>query len=237
MNKKKLWQRLVITHTIGDFNIFILTDNTIRSIALIQEAHKKADNNFNDFVAQLYEREFKTQEKAKKERIKQAKEKAIEEQRKLEEKIKQDNERARQEAEAIDQARERERKNATVSSDYNPQNPNNTETRIQTPKAPQPNTSSVIGNDWSSVSPEQASAYMSARTGVSASTWQQIIYKESTNNPTVTNSIGCYGYLQLHPVHGSVSTMSPQQYLDTAVAVYNSQGLSAWEVVTNGSVQ
>ena len=26
---------------------------------MIQEAHKKADNNFNDFVAQLYEQEFK----------------------------------------------------------------------------------------------------------------------------------------------------------------------------------
>ena len=37
---------------------------------MIQEAHKKADNNFNDFVAQLYEQEFKMQEKAKEEHIK-----------------------------------------------------------------------------------------------------------------------------------------------------------------------
>ena len=187
-------------------------------------------------MAQLYEQEFKTQERAKEEHIKQAKEKALEEQRNLEEKHKQDIERQRQETEAINQARERERKNGTVSNDSNTQNTTNTEVEIQTPETPQPDTSTAIGNDWSQVSPEQASSYMSARTGVSTSTWQQIIYRESTNNPTVTNSIGCFGYFQLHPVHGSVSTMTPQQYLDTAVSVYNSQGLSAWEVVTLGTV-
>ena len=52
---------------------------------LIQQAHKRANNNFNDVVAQLYQQEFKTQEKAKYEHIKQAKEKAIEEQRNSEE--------------------------------------------------------------------------------------------------------------------------------------------------------
>lgn len=187
-------------------------------------------------MAQLYEQEFKTQKKAKEEHIKQAKEKAIEEQRQLEEKHKQDIERARQKAEAINQDRERERKNATVQSDTNPQNTDNTEARIQAPETPQPTTSTAIGNDWYQVSPEQASTYMSARTGVPISTWQQIIYRESTNNPLVTNSIGCFGYLQLHPVHGNVSGMTPQQYLDTAVGVYNSQGLSAWEVTTNGMV-
>lgn len=48
---------------------------------MIQFAHKKADKGFNDIVAQLYEQEFKTQEKAKYEHIRQAREKAIEEQR------------------------------------------------------------------------------------------------------------------------------------------------------------
>ena len=52
--------------------IFILTDDTIRSIVLIQQAHKMANNNFNDIVAQLYQQEFKTQEKAKYEHIRQA---------------------------------------------------------------------------------------------------------------------------------------------------------------------
>lgn len=206
------------------------------SIYYIQQAQKQADSQFNDVIAQLYKDAKEDAEKTKEEHIKQAKEKAIEEQRKLEEKIKQDNERARQEAEAINQARERERKNATVQSDTNSQNTDNPEAGIQAPEAPQQTTSTVIGNDWSKVSPEQASQYMSAKTGVSASTWQQIIYRESTNNPTVTNSIGCFGYLQLHPAHGNVSGMTPKQYLDTAVSVYNSQGLSAWEVVTLGMV-
>lgn len=93
---------------------------------------------------------------------------------------------------------------------------------------------SIIGSTWSEVSPEAAANYMASKTGVPASRWMAIIYHESTNNPTVTNSIGCFGYLQLHPVHGAVSQMTPQQYLDTAVGVYQSQGLAAWEVVTMG---
>lgn len=52
---------------------------------MIQFAHKRADKNFNDIVAQSYQQEFKTQEKAKHEHIRQAKEKAIEEQRVSEE--------------------------------------------------------------------------------------------------------------------------------------------------------
>lgn len=92
-----------------------------------------------------------------------------------------------------------------------------------------------LGATWDAVSPLQASEYMASKTGVSVDRWLAIIYAESTNNPYVTNSIGCYGYLQLHPVHGAVSQMTPQQYLDTAVNIANSpQGLSAWEVVTMG---
>ena len=220
----------------GDKIIFLLTDPTLISINHIQKAQKQADSGFNDVIAQLYQETLKAQQEAKEEHIKQAKEKAIEEQRQLEEKHEQDIERARQEAEAINQVRERDRENATVQNNSNPQNTDNTEVNIQTSEPTQQTASSVIGNDWSQVSPEQASQYMSAKTGVSASTWQQIIYRESTNNPTITNSIGCFGYLQLHPVHGNVSSMTPQQYLDTAVSVYNSQGLSAWEVVTLGMV-
>ena len=44
---------------------------------MIQFAHKRADKGFNDIVAQLYDQEFKTQEEAKYEHIKQAKEKAV----------------------------------------------------------------------------------------------------------------------------------------------------------------
>ena len=38
---------------------------------MIQFAHKRADKSFNDIVAQLYEQELKTQEKAKYEHIRQ----------------------------------------------------------------------------------------------------------------------------------------------------------------------
>ncbi|WP_185961762.1 hypothetical protein [Lactococcus lactis] len=40
-----------------------------------------------------------------------------------------------------------------------------------------------IGFEWSSVSPEQASQYMASKTGVSAGKWLDVIYKESSGNP------------------------------------------------------
>lgn len=91
-----------------------------------------------------------------------------------------------------------------------------------------------VGSTWDNVSPLQASQYMASKTPVSVDRWLAIINAESSNDPYIVNSLGCYGYLQLHPVHGVVSQMTPQQYLETAVQVYNSQGLSAWEVVTIG---
>ena len=221
--------------------MILLTDPTLVSINHIQQAHKQADNGFNDIVAQLYKKEFSKQEKAKQEHIKKAKEKTIAEQTKERERLeKEDGEaRAREQTERDKQldreCTEQEALQRTESTNNaNVQDtPSNAVQAIETSAQ---STSSTIGSNWSQVSPERASQYMSARTGVPASTWQAIIYAESTNNPTVTNSIGCYGYLQLHPVHGSVNTMTPQQYLDTAVGVFNSQGLSAWEVTTNGMV-
>ena len=172
--------------------IFILTDDTTRSIALIQFAHKKADKGFNDIVAQLYEQEFKTQEKAKYEHIKQAKEKAIEE----------------QQAEADRIEREQE---------------------VSLEVVPNTATNSNVGTDWSSVSPEQASEYLASKTGVSASKWIDVIYKESSGNPYALNSLSCYGLLQImQSVHGQVSNLSPQDYLDKAVSIYQDSGGSAW---------
>ena len=221
--------------------MILLTDPTLVSINHIQQAHKQADNGFNDIVAQLYKQEFSKQEKAKEERIKQAKEKAIEQQKAETERVAKEISETRriEQAKRDEQAnRERAKQEALQRAESDSINsaqdtPNDA---VQVAETPVQSASSTIGSNWSEVSPEQASTYMSAKTGVPAGTWQQIIYRESTNNPTVTNSIGCFGYLQLHPVHGSVSTMTPQQYLDTAVGVYNSQGLSAWEVVTLGMV-
>lgn len=225
--------------------MILLTDPTLVSINHIQQAHKQADNGFNDIVAQLYKEEFSKQEKAKEEHIKQAKKKAIGIQR-IEEgnrkKTEQEAERVRKEqfeaereAARVKQQAERERQEASQREAGNNQS-NQTGQGFRENSISEQQSGGIIGNSWSEVSPEQASQYMASKTGVPASKWQAIIYAESTNNPYVTNQIGCYGYLQLHPVHGNVSGMTPQQYLDTAVGVFNSQGLKAWEVTTNGMV-
>ena len=156
---------------------------------MIQFAHKKADKGFNDIVAQLYDQEFKTQEKAKYEHIRQAKEKALEEQR-------------------IEAEREQE---------------------VSLEVVPNTATNGNVGTDWSSVSPEIAANYMSSKTGASASKWLDIIYKESSGNPYVENPIGCWGLLQINQsVHGQVSNLSPQAYLDKAVSIYQGSGGTAW---------
>ena len=164
---------------------------------MIQFAHKKADKGFNDIVAQLYDQEFKTQEEAKYEHIRQAKEKALEEQR-----------RAEDDRIAREHDKETEQPNIDV---------------------PNTETNSIIGSDWSSVSPEQASQYIAIKTGVSSSKWLDVIYKESSGNPYVENPIGCWGLLQINQsVHGQVSQLSPQEYLDKAVSIYQGSGGTAW---------
>ena len=164
-----------------------------------------ADKGFNDIVAQLYEQEFKTQEKAKYEHIRQAKEKAIEEQRVEAEK--------QAEADRIEREQLESERDQEVSIEA----------------APNTETNSIIGSDWSSASPEQASQYIAIKTGVSASKWLDIIYKESSGNPYVENPIGCWGLLQINQrVHGQVSNLSPQAYLDKAVSIYQGSGGTAW---------
>lgn len=68
-------------------------------------------------------------------------------------------------------------------------------------------------------------------TGTSVDTWLYIIYAESSNNPTITNSIGCYGYFQIHPVHGMPQGASVDTQIEYAIKIYNSQGFGAWEVM------
>ena len=179
---------------------------------MIQKAHKKADKGFNDIVAQLYEQEFKTQEKAKYEHIRQAKEKALEERRRIEaEKRAEDDRIAREHDKATEQPNTERAQEVSIEA------------------APNTETNSIIGSDWSSVSPEQASEYLASKTGVSASKWLDVIYKESSGNPYVENPIGCWGLLQINQsVHGQVSNLSPQAYLDKAVSIYQGSGGTAW---------
>ena len=172
---------------------------------MIQNAHKKADKGFNDIVAQLYEQEFKTQEKAKYEHIRQAKEKALEEQRVEAEKRAEDDRIAREQLEA-----EREQEVSLEVMQNTATNGN-------------------VGTDWSSVSPEIAANYIASKTGVGASKWLDVIYKESSGNPYVENELSCWGLLQImQSVHGQVSNLSPQDYLDKAVSIYQGSGGTAW---------
>ena len=172
---------------------------------MIQKAHKKADKGFNDIVAQLYEQEFKTQKKAKYEHIKQSKEKALEEQQAEADRI------AREHDKATEQPNTERAQEVSIEA------------------APNTATNSNIGTDWSSVSPEIAANYIASKTGVSASKWLDVIYKESSGNPYVENPIGCWGLLQINQsVHGQVSNLSPQAYLDKAVSIYQGSGGTAW---------
>ena len=155
-------------------------------------------------MAQLYDQEFKAQEKAKYEHIKQAKAKAIEEKQ--------------AEADRIEREQLEAERTKEVSGEYENE-------RV----VPNEATNGIIGTDWSSVSPEQASEYLASKTGVSASKWLDVIYKESSGNPYVENELSCWGYLQIiQSVHEQVSNLSPQEYLDKAVSIYQGSGGTAW---------
>ncbi|MGA3234217.1 LysM peptidoglycan-binding domain-containing protein [Lactiplantibacillus pentosus] len=82
-------------------------------------------------------------------------------------------------------------------------------------------TSSYTGSNLKSYVLSQ----MQSRTGVSASTWNMIITRESGWNTTVKNSTsGAYGLFQnMHISSGSV-----EDQVNAAVSLYNAQGMAAW---------
>ena len=162
-------------------------------------------------MAQLYDQEFKTQEEAKYEHIRQAKEKALEEQRVEAEKRAEDDRIAREHDKATEQPNAERAQEVSIEV------------------APNTETNSIIGSDWSSVSPEIAANYIASKTGLSASKWLDVIYKESSGNPYVENELSCWGLLQINQsVHGQASNLSPQEYLDKAVSIYRGSGGTAW---------
>ena len=71
-----------------------------------------------------------------------------------------------------------------------------------------------------------AAAQMAAATGVSQSTWESIIARESNGDHTVANSSGASGLFQTMPGWGSTATVEDQ--IQSALNAYNAQGLSAW---------
>ena len=191
---------------------------------MIQFAHKRANNNFNDIVAQLYQQEFKTQEKAKYEHIKQAKEKALEEQRISEENKRRTEAEKQAESDRISREHDKTTEQPDTERTQEVSDENENERGV-----PNTTTSDTIGSDWPSVSPEIAASYMSSKTGVSAGKWLDVIYKESSGNPYVENGLSCWGLLQImQSLHGQVSNLSPQDYLDKAVSIYQGSGGTAW---------
>ncbi|TKV02079.1 hypothetical protein, partial [Citrobacter sp. TBCS-14] len=82
-----------------------------------------------------------------------------------------------------------DREKSIIQNDTDSQDTDNSKAGLQIEEPAQQTTSSVIGSDWSQVSPEIAANYMSSKTGVSASKWLDVIYKESSGNPYVENEL------------------------------------------------
>ena len=67
---------------------------------------------------------------------------------------------------------------------------------------------------------------MAARTGVSASTWEHIIARESNGQLHARNASGAAGLFQTMPGWGSTGSVNDQ--INAAYKAYKAQGLSAW---------
>ena len=72
----------------------------------------------------------------------------------------------------------------------------------------------------------EAARIMEQRTGVTATTWELIIARESNGDPNAANPSGARGLFQTMPFHGSTATVDDQ--IEAAVRAYKAQGLSAW---------
>ena len=71
-----------------------------------------------------------------------------------------------------------------------------------------------------------AAARMAEMTGVSASTWENIIARESNGQVDAYNPSGASGLFQTMPGWGSTATVEDQ--IQAAYRAYSAQGLSAW---------
>ncbi|MBP2624129.1 LysM peptidoglycan-binding domain-containing protein [Streptococcus oricebi] len=71
-----------------------------------------------------------------------------------------------------------------------------------------------------------AAARMAELTGVPASTWENIIARESNGQVNAYNPSGASGLFQTMPGWGSTATVDDQ--IAAAQRAYNAQGLSAW---------
>lgn len=221
----------------------ILTPIILEDIQHIQKANKSHERAFESIIDKVYREDKERKEKAENDRKKKE---AILHKQRLEKRKAEEAKRAKakERHDAEDRARRGAEQRATAEELPSGNNESvregvandaRLESGIDKREANDTNgissrsVSGGLGSTWSEVSPEQASQYMAQGTGVSADVWAGVIYRESSNNPTIVNEIGCFGYLQLHPVHGASSTWTPQQYLDKAIEIYNTAGAGSWE--------
>ena len=107
---------------------------------------------------------------------------------------------------------------STASSSTNKQSSNTSSSKTSTTSS---SSTSYTGSNLK----EYVLSQMESRTGVSSSTWNMIITRESNWQPTVRNSTsGAYGLFQnMHISSGSV-----EQQVNAAVSLYKAQGMAAW---------
>lgn len=200
----------------------ILTPIILEDIEHIQGANTSHERAFESIIDKVYREEKERKEKAENDRKKKE---AILHKQRLEKRKAEADKRAKEIERRNEEDRRRREAEQRSTAEEVPRTDNDS-SRERGKSAP---VAGFIGSTWSEVSPERASQYMAQGTGVSADVWAGVIYRESSNNPTIVNEIGCFGYLQLHPVHGASSTWTPQQYLDKAIEIYNTAGAGSWE--------
>ena len=130
--------------------------------------------------------------------------------------------------EAVEAAEKSQSDTATTSTATTSTDTTSTQNTITAPSVVASGSGSVVlsnGNTAGEIG-SYAAAQMAAATGVSQSTWESIIARESNGDHTVANSSGASGLFQTMPGWGSTATVEDQ--IQSALNAYNAQGLSAW---------
>ena len=130
--------------------------------------------------------------------------------------------------EAVEAAEKSQSYTATNSTTTTSTDTTSTQNTITAPSVVASGSGSVVlsnGNTAGEIG-SYAAAQMAAATGVSQSTWESIIARESNGDHTVANSSGASGLFQTMPGWGSTVTVEDQ--IQSALNAYNAQGLSAW---------
>ena len=130
--------------------------------------------------------------------------------------------------EAVEAAEKSQSDTATTSTATTSTDTTSTQNTITAPSVVASGSGSVVlsnGNTAGEIG-SYAAAQMAAATGVSQSTWESIIARESNGDHTVANSSGASGLFQTMPGWGSTVTVEDQ--IQSALNAYNAQGLSAW---------